>query len=205
MLWVHDCDSETDELKLTLLNCAIEPPVSEIINIQATENVITPMIKSTDSTTTSAKINNNNSAVSDKSKAKLSNINIIVISGVVSCFLLLLFIIFMIIVVIMCIVMVRRKKKSAYVNKIATTEMNRYPNQAQIFHSKDYHSLLRQLSAKLCSLGNPASENDYLSNDVVPNDAQASALVHDNPQDVRIEMIVLACCDSSHMYKYHIK
>ena len=42
----------------------------------------------------------------------------------------------------------------------------------------------------MCSLGNernPASVNDYLSDDIVPGGAQASAIIHDNPQDVRIE------------------
>ena len=32
----------------------------------------------------------------------------------------------------------------------------------------------------------PASENDYLSDDRMPGGAQASAVLHDNQQDVRL-------------------
>ena len=136
---------------------------------------------------------------SDRVIKRSTTIEVIVISGVVLCSLVLLSVL---IISVICILVMRQRRKKLLIDSTGISrrdETQQFHETASTNNLNHYWLLIMYNNNGYC-LGNeryPAIQNDYLSDDMVPasSHAQALAMVHDNPQDVRIEcMLYIVYC-----------
>ena len=188
----YDSRTSSKGIPLPMVSIIVDDDASDTDRLMSNNPYCEVDTKSSTSGTTST---NRTSPLTEKPNANdsgaklLTTTYVATICGVVFFSLLLTI---LIILVVICMVVVRRRRKSTSVNTVDSTGINRYVNEAQPFHDtagKIILALTFIYAHTMYSPGNvrgPVSENDYITDDGIPGSAQASAVLHDNPQDVRL-------------------